>query len=58
MSYEQQISTWHTPPPLEINTLKHAKETPVRKQRLMRCGRRFYMVYDDDGSLVEDQNQI
>ena len=25
----------------------------VRKQKLLRCGNKFYFVYEDDGSLVD-----
>lgn len=31
-------------------------EQPTRKLCLMRCGLKFYLVYQDDGSLVRDED--
>lgn len=34
----------------------HLPDVPKRKQLLLRCGWKFYVVYEDDGSLVDDKD--
>ena len=44
-----------------LTNLENVYAAPVplaakRKQILMRCGLKFYFVYEDDGSLVDDED--
>ena len=56
MGCEQQNTDWQELHRVIIEPCEEVAETTPRKQCLMRCGRKFYYVYEDDGSLVEDQH--
>lgn len=54
MSCEQQTTARQSQHQIAIHPRESIQENRPRRQQLMRCGLKFYCVYADDGSLVED----